>query len=336
MKTIFVTGGYGFIGSELVRTLVKNKGVHVVNIDCLTYAADPTSLNIIENEPNYTHLQIDIRDDSKIVDAFEKYSPTSIYHLAAESHVDNSIECPGIFVDTNVMGTLNLLKASLSLHKKGQDILFHHISTDEVFGTLGETGMFTEETPYNPNSPYSASKAASDHLVRAWKETYGLPTLITNCSNNYGPWQNREKLIPKIIESCLNETSIPIYGDGKNIRDWLYVSDHVDALIVTHSSGKIGHSFNIGGKNEMKNIDIANTICSLMDELKPRRNGHHADLIEFVADRPGHDYRYAIDPSKIEQTLNWRPKETFITGIEKTISHYIDALSEPSNQIDVR
>lgn len=328
MQTILVTGGSGFIGSELVRTLVQNKENNVINMDCLTYAANPSSLANIENEANYTHLKIDIRDSAKVAEAFEKYKPDSVYHLAAESHVDNSIENPGIFIETNVNGTLNLLNASLKLFKNNKKFLFHHISTDEVFGTLGESGMFTEETSYKPNSPYSASKAASDHLVRAWQETYNLPTIITNCSNNYGPWQNREKLIPKIIENCLKEDMIPIYGDGTNIRDWLYVADHVDALITCHKSRKVGDSFNVGGKNEIKNIDIAKTICSIMDELRPRKeNAPHSELIKFVKDRPGHDYRYAIDPTKIENELNWKPNETFETGIRKTVSHYLELLT---------
>lgn len=326
MKTL-VTGGAGFIGSEVVRQLLETADNEVIVLDSLTYAGNKDSLKKTRHKENLTFLEIDIRDLNSTKNAILNCKPDKIMHLAAESHVDNSISGPKIFLETNIIGTYNLLDATKELLNQykylARNFIFHHISTDEVYGSLGAEGFFHEGSQYQPNSPYSASKAASDHLVRSWHHTYGIPVIITNCSNNYGPYQHPEKLIPKTIINCINRKPIPIYGEGKNIRDWLYVGDHANALQSVIQKGQIGETYNIGGKNEMRNIEIVKTICSIFDntfkELSP-----HSELIEFVPDRAGHDFRYAIDPNKIETHLNWKPNETFKTGIQKTIAWYIE------------
>lgn len=317
--TLLITGGCGFIGSELIRQAIA-QGRDVVNIDALTYAANPASLKSIENKPNYRFQQIDIRDRSALKKVFKDIRPETIIHLAAESHVDRSIEGADDFISTNINGTFNLLESAREFGSK-----FLHVSTDEVYGDLSETDLaFTEQTAYSPSSPYSASKAASDHLVRAWGRTYDLPILITNCSNNYGPYQFPEKLIPVIILSCLAETSIPVYGKGENIRDWLYVGDHARGLLSVLDSGQIGETYNIGGNNERRNIDLVKTVCEIMDSERPRTSGTYSDLIEFVTDRPGHDRRYAVNASKIKAKLGWEPSISADEGFAVTVQWYLD------------
>jgi len=367
---ILVTGGSGFIGSNLIHLLVENKGESVINLDKLTYAGNTQSLADIESNPRYTFEQVDICDPVSIARVFEKHQPDVVMHLAAESHVDRSIDGPGEFIQTNIVGTFNLLEAALaywrSLPLAGaeelvpsqdekldnssngptqQSFRFLHVSTDEVYGSLEpDTLGFSETTPYDPHSPYSASKAASDHLARAWGDTYGLPVLVTNCSNNYGPYQFPEKLIPVVILKCLRGEPIPVYGNGENIRDWLYVTDHAEALYTVVTKGRVGETYNIGGNNERQNIELVHTLCSLMDELAPERmtfkssatqqdsssvsgnaeSRSFQDLITFVTDRPGHDMRYAIDSTKIRDELGWGPKEDFKSGFRKTVQWYLD------------
>ena len=324
MKLI-VTGGAGFIGSAVVRQAV-GQGHEVVNLDALTYAACLDNLAPVADAPNYTFVQADIRDRAAMDAVLAEHVPDAVMHLAAESHVDRSIDGPGTFIDTNITGTYTLLEAVRAFwigQGRPEAFRFHHISTDEVFGSLGETGQFTEDTPYDPRSPYSASKAASDHLVRAWAETYGLPVLLTNCSNNYGPYHFPEKLIPVVILNALAGKPIPVYGKGENVRDWLYVEDHADALLTVLSRGAVGRSYNIGGENEARNIDLVRKICAILDAKSPV-SGSYADLITFVTDRPGHDARYAIDPARIRTELGWRPSVTLDEGLEKTVQWYLD------------
>ncbi|WP_108869570.1 dTDP-glucose 4,6-dehydratase [Aquimarina aquimarini] len=331
-RNILITGGAGFIGSNYVNFISNNSKSRIINLDKLTYAADLNNIQI-DNDIDYVLIEADICDEQIIKEVFLKYDIDTVVHFAAESHVDNSITGPKTFVETNIVGTFNLLQQAYQtwmsspheIKPKFKHARFLHISTDEVYGTLGKTGLFTEETPYAPNSPYSASKASSDMLVRSYFHTYGLPVLTTNCSNNYGPRQHDEKLIPTIIRKAINEENIPIYGDGKNIRDWLYVEDHCKGLDLVLHTGKIGETYTVGGKNERENIYIANTICNLLDKMIPRKNNiSYKELITFVADRPGHDYRYAIDATKIENELGWSAVENFETGIEKTIRWYLD------------
>ncbi len=323
---IIVTGGAGFIGSAVVRQLIRESDHEVLNIDKLTYAGNPESLRECADSPRYRFLQADICDREAMDKAFADFSPDIVMHLAAESHVDRSIDGPAQFIQTNIIGTYNLLEAARHYAKGRSDFRFHHISTDEVYGDLEiDDSLFTEETPYQPSSPYSASKASSDHLVRAWFRTYGLPTIITNCSNNYGPYHFPEKLIPLVILNALELKPLPVYGKGEQIRDWLFVEDHARALIKVATAGKPGETYNIGGHNEKQNIEVVRTICAALDELKPRGDGkNYADLITFVTDRPGHDMRYAIDASKIERELGWVPCETFETGLRKTVQWYLD------------
>jgi dTDP-glucose 4,6-dehydratase len=323
---ILVTGGAGFIGSAVVR-LAISRGHSVVNLDALTYAACPANLENVATHPNYEFEHADIRDRALLDAAFDKHAPDSVMHLAAESHVDRSIDGPADFIETNVNGTFNMLEAArIYWQARGnpETFRFHHISTDEVFGSLGPVGLFTEESPYDPRSPYSASKASSDHLVRAWHETYRLPVVLTNCSNNYGPYHFPEKLIPVIILNALGGKPLPIYGDGGNIRDWLYVEDHADALLMVLEKGNVGCSYNIGGENERTNLELVKTLCGILDRLHPRTKGKYADLITFVTDRPGHDARYAIDPSRIRDELGWRPSVTVEEGLEKTVKWYLE------------
>ncbi|HWL55329.1 MAG TPA: dTDP-glucose 4,6-dehydratase [Paracoccus sp. (in: a-proteobacteria)] len=322
---ILVTGGAGFIGSAVVRLAVR-RGHEVVNLDAMTYAANLENVASVSNSPLYAFEQADLRDRAALDRVLEAHKPDAIMHLAAESHVDRSIDGPGDFIETNITGTYNLLEAARAYwagQGKPEGFRFHHISTDEVFGSLGETGQFTEETPYDPRSPYSASKAASDHLVRAWHETYGLPVVLTNCSNNYGPFHFPEKLVPVVILNALHGRPIPVYGDGGNIRDWLYVEDHADALLLVVEKGELGRSYNIGGENEAKNIDLVRTICAHMDRLRPE-SAPHDRLITFVSDRPGHDRRYAIDPTRIRTELGWRPSVTVEEGLAKTVEWYLE------------
>ncbi|MCT6824017.1 dTDP-glucose 4,6-dehydratase [Bartonella apis] len=327
---ILVTGGAGFIGSALCRHLV-NKGYDVFNVDKLTYAGNLQSLKTLVGKQNYHFYQLDICDSDAVFEILENEQIDAIMHLAAESHVDRSILGPSAFIETNIVGTFRLLEAARRYFEKldparQATFRFHHISTDEVFGDLPfDSGIFTEQTPYNPSSPYSASKASSDHLVRAWHHTYGLPTVISNCSNNYGPYHFPEKLIPLVILSALDEKPLPIYGEGKNIRDWLYVEDHARALETIVCHGKIGESYNVGGHNERTNLQVVESICDILDGLKPRANGKsYRELITFVKDRAGHDRRYAIDPTKIMTELHWKPQETFDTGLKKTVQWYLD------------
>jgi len=320
-----VTGGAGFIGSAVVRLAIA-RGHSIINIDALTYAACLENVASVADNPNYVLEQIDIRDHAALEAVFAKHTPNAVMHLAAESHVDRSIDGPADFIETNVNGTFNMLEAARRYWQsqgKPEWFRFHHISTDEVFGSLGPTGMFTEDTSYDPRSPYSASKASSDHLVRAWRETYGLPVVLTNCSNNYGPYQFPEKLIPVVILNALAERSLPIYGDGANIRDWLYVEDHADALLLVLEKGELGRSYNIGGENERTNLELVKTLCAILDHLQPRDEGSYTDLITFVTDRPGHDARYAIDPSRIRDELGWRPSVTVEEGLERTVQWYL-------------
>ncbi len=330
-KTIFITGGAGFIGSALVRYLINETDNTVVNFDKLTYAGNLESLKSIDLNERYNFVQGDICDKQKVAEALAQFQPDYIMHLAAESHVDRSIDGPGEFIETNIVGTYTLLEAARSYYvslneEKQAGFRFHHISTDEVYGDLGATGLFTEETSYDPSSPYSASKAASDHLVRAWHRTYQLPVVITNCSNNYGSYHFPEKLIPLVILNALDGKALPIYGDGKQVRDWLYVDDHVRALYKVVSEGQLGETYNIGGFNEKQNIEVVNTICNHLNDLivdKPKGLTDFNELITYVTDRPGHDVRYAIDANKINKELGWHPQETFDSGIKKTIEWYL-------------
>jgi dTDP-glucose 4,6-dehydratase len=322
---LLVTGGAGFIGSAVVR-LAVSRGHEVVNLDALTYAANLANVASVSRSNLYTFEQADIRDRAALDRIFATHSPDAVMHLAAESHVDRSIDGPGDFIETNITGTFNMLEAARAhwtRQGKPDSFRFHHISTDEVFGSLGPEGQFTEHTPYDPRSPYSASKAASDHLVRAWHETYGLPVVLTNCSNNYGPYHFPEKLIPVTILNALHGRPIPVYGTGENIRDWLYVEDHADALLLVLDKGQLNRSYNIGGENERRNIDLVRTICALLDEMAPKSTPY-ADQITFVTDRPGHDARYAIDPSRIRQELGWRPSVTVEEGLRRTVRWYLD------------
>ena len=321
---ILVTGGAGFIGSAVVRRGIR-AGHEIINLDSLTYAANLENVAPVSNAPGYSFEHVSITDATALDDVFQRHQPDAVMHLAAESHVDRSIDGPSAFIETNITGTYILLEAARRYWEgsgKPDTFRFHHVSTDEVFGSLGATGKFTEETPYDPRSPYSASKASSDHLVRAWHETYGLPIVMTNCSNNYGPYHFPEKLIPVVILNAIHGRPIPVYGEGKNVRDWLYVEDHADALLLVIEKASTGSSYNVGGENEATNIDLVRTICSLLDERRPD-GAPHDRLIEFVADRPGHDLRYAIDPSKIQRDLGWRPSVTLEEGLAKTVDWYL-------------
>ncbi len=327
---VIVTGGAGFIGSAVIRQYVNDTDHEIVNLDALTYAGNLESLIDVESAPRYYFENVDIRDRNEIERVFNKYQPDAIMHLAAESHVDRSIDGPADFILTNIVGTYNLLDtakqywSSLEAERKNE-FRFHHVSTDEVYGDLDASGYFTEETAYDPSSPYSASKASSDHIVRAWHRTYAFPIVVTNCSNNYGPYQFPEKLIPLVTLNALEGKALPVYGDGSQIRDWLYVDDHARALRLVLEKGRVGETYNIGGHNEKTNLDVVKTICKLLDELVPDSPFKpHDSLITFVADRPGHDVRYAIDANKIEKELGWTPQETFESGIEKTIKWYLD------------
>jgi len=328
---ILVTGGAGFIGSAVIRHIINNTDDEVLNIDKLTYAGNLESLKEIDKSVRYTFQQIDICDKEALEQAFNSFKPNLVMHLAAESHVDRSIDGPAEFINTNIFGTYHLLEVARQYWQTLDDLdkqkfKFHHISTDEVYGDLeGTTDLFTEITPYAPSSPYSASKASSDHLVRAWHRTYGFPILVTNCSNNYGPYHFPEKLIPLVILNALDGKTLPIYGKGNQIRDWLFVEDHARALYKVVTEGKVGETYNIGGRNEKQNIEVVKTICHILDELKPQENGQpYESLITFVKDRPGHDLRYAIDASKIANELNWTPTETFDSGIRKTVEWYLN------------
>ncbi|MBL4929613.1 dTDP-glucose 4,6-dehydratase [Fuscibacter oryzae] len=322
---LLVTGGAGFIGSAVVR-LAVSRGHEVVNLDALTYAACLDNVAEAAKSNLYSFEQADIRDRAALDRIFATHRPDAVMHLAAESHVDRSIDGPSDFIETNITGTFNMLEAARTYwvaQGKPASFRFHHISTDEVFGSLGAEGQFTEETPYDPRSPYSASKAASDHLVRAWAETYGLPVVLTNCSNNYGPFHFPEKLIPVVILNALHGRPIPVYGKGENVRDWLYVEDHADALLLVVEKGVVGRSYNIGGENERRNIDLVRTICAILDRKRPKA-ASYADQITFVTDRPGHDARYAIDPTRIRDELGWRPSVTVEQGLERTVQWYLD------------
>jgi len=325
---LLVTGGAGFIGSAVVRRAIA-QGHQVINLDALTYAACLDNVASVADHPNYTFLEADIGDRAMLDQLLAQHQPDAVMHLAAESHVDRSIDGPGTFIETNITGTYTLLEA-VRAYWVGQGspdrFRFHHISTDEVFGSLPDDPavQFTEDTPYDPRSPYSASKAASDHLVRAWHETYGLPVVLTNCSNNYGPYHFPEKLIPVIILGALAGKPLPIYGDGSNVRDWLYVEDHAEALLLVVQDGQVGRSYNIGGENERTNLELVKTLCAILDEQRPKASGSYADQITFVADRPGHDARYAIDPTRIREELGWRPSVTVEEGLRKTVAWYLD------------
>ncbi|HEC84583.1 MAG TPA: dTDP-glucose 4,6-dehydratase [Thioploca sp.] len=329
MKLI-VTGGAGFIGSALIRYLINDTTTTVLNVDKLTYAGNLDSLASVSDSPRYHFAQVDICDGHALQQVFAEFQPDAVMHLAAESHVDRSIDGPAEFINTNIVGTYSLLETARSYWQSLESeakkrFRFHQVSTDEVYGSLHQSGFFTESTPYQPNSPYSASKAASDHLVRAWHHTYKLPVVTTNCSNNYGPYQFPEKLIPLIILNALEGKPLPVYGKGENVRDWLYVDDHASALYLVLEHGKLGDTYNIGGHNEKTNLEVVQTLCSLLDELLPSSpHKLHNQLITFVTDRPGHDLRYAIDASKIQKVLGWKPQETFETGLRKTVQWYLD------------
>ncbi len=341
-KKIIITGGAGFIGSALIRYLIQQTDHQVINVDKLTYAGNLQSLEHVSSDSRYRFFQLDICDKQQIRALFSEIQPDWVMHLAAESHVDRSIDGPADFIQTNIVGTYELLEAAknywLTLENdEKQNFRFHHISTDEVYGDLGDTGLFTETTAYEPSSPYSSSKAASDHLVRAWHRTYELPVIITNCSNNYGPFQFPEKLIPLVILNALEGKPLPIYGKGDQIRDWLYVEDHAQALYKVINEGRVGDTYNIGGHNEKTNLDVVKTICQILDELKPDHPAgieRYEDLISFVKDRPGHDMRYAIDASKIQQQLGWTPKQTFDSGIRETVQWYLQNSQWCSNVQD--
>ena len=326
---ILVTGGTGFIGSAVVLQAIRD-GHQIINVDCLTYAAATASLDAVADHPAYAFAQVDIRDRAALDTVFAQHQPDVVMHLAAESHVDRSIEGPAAFIETNLIGTFNMLSAALE-YWRGRDedakeaFRFHHISTDEVFGALGDDGFFTEETAYDPRSPYSASKAGSDHLVSAWHHTYGMPVLLTNCSNNYGPYHFPEKLIPLMIIKCLAGENLPVYGDGSNVRDWLYVEDHVRAMLAVVEGGTPGESYMVGGNSEQTNLRVVEVICETLDRVRPREDGKsYKEQISFVTDRPGHDFRYAIDASKLKDELGWEPVETFESGMERTINWYLD------------
>ncbi|MEZ5673319.1 MAG: dTDP-glucose 4,6-dehydratase [Thiotrichaceae bacterium] len=329
MKLI-VTGGAGFIGSAVIRYLLETTDSYILNLDKLTYAGNLDSLQSVAEHPNYQFVAADICDAAALQQIFTTFQPDAVMHLAAESHVDRSIDGPAEFINTNIVGTYTLLEAARAYWQNlAEDqktaFRFHHISTDEVYGSLGEAGLFLETTPYQPNSPYSASKASSDHLVRAWHHTFKLPVVTTNCSNNYGPYQFPEKLIPLIILNAMDGKPLPVYGKGENVRDWLYVDDHARALWQVLTRGRVGETYNIGGHNEQKNLDVVNTICLILDELLPNSpHRPHQQLIHFVTDRPGHDLRYAIDATKIQQELDWTPQETFATGLRKTVQWYLE------------
>ena len=329
-KTYIVTGGAGFIGSAVVRMIIESSDDIVVNIDKLTYAGNLDSLQPVADNSRYHFVHADICDSKAMAEVFASYQPDAIMHLAAESHVDRSIDGPGDFIQTNIVGSYTLLEAArdywngLQAEKK-EAFRFHHVSTDEVYGSLDDEGMFLETTPYDPSSPYSASKASSDHLVRAWHRTFGLPVVLTNCSNNYGPYQYPEKLIPLVLQKARAGEALPIYGTGENIRDWLYVDDHARALILVMKQGSAGETYNIGGHNEVTNIDVVRTLCAILDDRDPAKDGKpYAELITYVTDRPGHDMRYAIDASKIQRELGWVPEETFETGLAKTVDWYLN------------
>lgn len=328
-KTYMITGGAGFIGSAVVRMIIEQGQDEVVNVDKLTYAGNLDSLSGVADDPRYHFVQADICDAKAMAAVLDKYRPDAIMHLAAESHVDRSIDGPGAFIETNIIGTYTLLEAARDYWNVLDDanaraFRFHHVSTDEVYGSLGKDGLFEETTAYDPSSPYSASKAASDHLVRAWHRTYGLPVVLTNCSNNYGPYQYPEKLIPLMIQKARNGEPLPVYGSGENIRDWLYVDDHARALLLVINQGVIGETYNIGGHNEVTNIEVVKTLCRILDEKEPAADGRsHAERITFVSDRPGHDMRYAIDAGKIQRELGWTPRETFASGLARTVDWYL-------------
>ncbi len=327
--TVIVTGGAGFIGSAVIRELIATTDMKVVNIDCLTYAGNLQTVADVSSNERYAFHQVDIRDREAIDRLLAEQRPRYLMHLAAESHVDRSIDGPAEFISTNILGTYTLLEAFRAYADRLGDargeIRFHHVSTDEVFGSLGADGLFTESSPYQPNSPYSASKAASDHLVRAWGETYDLPVVVSNCSNNYGPYQYPEKLIPVVIASAVAGKPIPVYGRGENVRDWLYVGDHANALVAIVMRGAVGRTYNVGGNAERTNLQVVNAICEILDEIAPRPDGaSYADQVTFVTDRPGHDFRYAIDASRIAAELGWRPRESFRSGMEKTVRWYLE------------
>jgi len=326
---ILITGGAGFIGSAVARRFIAEGCDDILVFDKLTYAGNLDSLATVVSSPRYRFLRGDICDKAAVTQVFADFKPDVVMHLAAESHVDRSIDGPAAFVETNVVGTFVMLDAALAYWRKldkhaAANFRFMHISTDEVFGTLGDTGLFREDSPYAPKSPYSASKAGSDHLVRAWHETYGLPSIVTNCSNNYGPYHFPEKLIPLTILNALEGKPVPVYGRGQNVRDWLYVDDHAAALMLVARTGVVGQSYNVGGRNEVKNIEVVEALCAILDEMRPRAAGPYRGLITFVVDRPGHDLRYAIDCTKIERELGWKPCETFETGLRKTVRWYLD------------
>jgi dTDP-glucose 4,6-dehydratase len=327
---ILVTGGCGFIGTNLVRHLLADTDHHVVNLDKLTYAGNPRSLEDVADSPRYDFIRADLADPKRVSEVVTQVDPDAVMHLAAESHVDRSIDGPSEFIQTNIVGTFNLLDSSLR-HYNGlgegrrDQFRFLHVSTDEVYGSLGDTGMFTEASRYDPHSPYAATKASSDHLARAWKTTFELPVIITNCSNNYGPYQFPEKLIPLMIIKCLNQEPLPVYGEGLNVRDWLYVEDHARALVTALESGTPGETYNIGGNSERRNIDLVNAICQILDQVNPRDGEKkHFDLVTYVTDRPGHDFRYAIDSSKVQNELNWKPQHSLEDCLRKTVQWYLD------------